>query len=112
LPIGNDEAPRIGDWVLAFGIPSDSILPSRPELFQRSQRVVKFNCQTLVNFRSVISLQTDAAINPGNRVDRLSILKGEAIGLNSAIASETGYYSGYGFADSDFVGEASCGCAD
>jgi len=43
-------------------------------------------------------IQTDAAINPGNSGGPLINLKGEAIGLNSMIASETGYYSGYGFA--------------
>ena len=99
LPIGNDEAARIGDWVLAVGNPlglNFTVTAGIISAKSRGGREVQLPNAGQLSISDFI--QTDAAINPGNSGGPLINVKGEAIGLNSAIASETGYYSGYGFA--------------
>ncbi len=97
LPIGNDETLRIGDWVLAVGNPlgldftvTAGIISAKGRGSEVSPVAGSFNISDFI--------QTDAAINPGNSGGPLINLRGEVIGLNAAIASQTGYYSGYGFA--------------
>ena len=96
--LGNSDGTRIGDWVLAVGNPlgeqftftvTSGIISGKGRRLDALQRG-----------RAAIGdfIQTDAAINPGNSGGPLVNVKGEVIGINSAIASETGYYSGYGFA--------------
>ena len=102
LPVGNDETTRIGDWVLAVGNPlgldftvTAGIISAKGrgrELQQQQQQ------QPGGSFSISDFIQTDAAINPGNSGGPLVNLRGEVIGLNSAIISQTGTYSGYGFA--------------
>jgi serine protease Do len=95
---GNSDNTRIGDWVLAIGNPlgdqftftvTSGIISGKGRRLDGLQRS-----------RAAIGdfIQTDAAINPGNSGGPLVNVRGEVIGINSAIASETGYYSGYGFA--------------
>ncbi|MEP6766834.1 MAG: trypsin-like peptidase domain-containing protein [Gemmatimonadaceae bacterium] len=99
LPIGNDEAARIGDWVLAVGNPLGlDFTVTAGIISAKSRGGREVNLPNSSNISITDFIQTDAAINPGNSGGPLINLKGEAIGLNSAIASETGYYSGYGFA--------------
>lgn len=97
LPIGDDNQARVGDWVLAVGNPLGLEFTVTAGIISAKSRGSE-----LGNGRGGMSvsdfIQTDAAINPGNSGGPLINLKGEAVGLNSMIASETGYFSGYGFA--------------
>ncbi len=95
---GNSDNARIGDWVLAVGNPlgdqftftvTSGIISGKGRRLDGLQR----SRASIGDF-----IQTDAAINPGNSGGPLINVRGEVIGINSAIASETGFYSGYGFA--------------
>jgi serine protease Do len=97
-PFGNSDATRVGEWVLAVGNPLGDNLT-----FTVTSGIVSAKGRTLNlpnrTDRSIADfIQTDAAINPGNSGGPLVNVRGEVVGINSAIASETGFYSGYGFA--------------
>jgi serine protease Do len=99
--LGRSEGVRIGEWVLAIGNPLDLGTTV-------TSGIVSAQGRTLNNLigsaaggsRWAIEdfIQTDAPINPGNSGGPLVNLRGEVVGVNSAIASPTGFYSGYGFA--------------
>ena len=96
--LGNSDGSRIGDWVLAVGNPLGDAFT-----FSVTSGIISGKGRRLDGLqrgRAGISdfIQTDAAINPGNSGGPLVNVRGEVIGINSAIASETGYYAGYGFA--------------
>ncbi|MFI5234802.1 MAG: trypsin-like peptidase domain-containing protein [Gemmatimonadales bacterium] len=99
VSLGNSDDTHVGEWVLAIGNPLGDNLA-----FTVTQGIVSAKGRSLVGLRqggnrSIMDyIQTDAAINPGNSGGPLINVRGEVIGINSAIASETGYYSGYGFA--------------
>jgi serine protease Do len=119
LPIvkmGNSDNVQIGEWVLAVGFPlnlqttvtagivsakarSIGILdqqePTRED-YENYRRTGKITPKTRTAIESYI--QTDAAINPGNSGGALVNASGELVGINSAIASQTGFNEGYGFA--------------
>lgn len=82
---------ELGDWVLAFGNPFDIGTTATQGIISAKQR------QTRLNIRENY-LQTDAAINPGNSGGPLVNLRGEVIGINTAISSRSGGYDGVGFA--------------
>ena len=97
--LGSSAATRIGEWVLAVGNPLGEALA-----FTVTSGIVSAKGRGLNGLpghtdRSIQDfIQTDAAINPGNSGGPLVNVRGEVIGINSAIASETGYNQGYGFA--------------
>jgi serine protease Do len=97
--IGSSQAARIGEWVLAIGNPlglTQTVTAGIVSAKGRSLGIVQETSRSRYAIEDFI--QTDAAINPGNSGGPLVNLRGEVIGVNSVIASRTGYYSGYGFA--------------
>jgi serine protease Do len=98
LAIGDDEKTRIGEWVLAVGNPLGLDFTVTAGIISAKGRGQEINLPNAGNFTISDFIQTDAAINPGNSGGPLINMRGEVIGLNSAIASQTGFYSGYGFA--------------
>ena len=105
LPVGNDESTRIGDWVLAIGNPLGLDFTVTAGIISAKGRGSEIDLPNAGGFTISDFIQTDAAINPGNSGGPLVNLRGEVIGINSAIASQTGFYSGYGFAIPDHAGE-------
>jgi serine protease Do len=93
--IGNSDSIKIGEWVMAVGSPlnfSSTITAGIISALGRNIRIIDSE-YGVENF-----IQTDAVINPGNSGGALINLNGEVIGLNTAIATRTGLYQGYGFA--------------
>ena len=99
VALGTSDDARVGEWVLAIGNPLGEGLT-----FTVTSGIISAQGRALTGLpgRGQGSIQdfiqTDAAINPGNSGGPLVSVRGEVIGINSAIASETGFYSGYGFA--------------
>ncbi|MVM39951.1 Do family serine endopeptidase [Spirosoma sp. HMF3257] len=111
ITLGDSDALKLGEWVLAVGYPLDlestvtaGIVSAKgrrigildQDYAQRQGQQGRTEKQGDTPVEAFI--QTDAAINPGNSGGALVNLRGELVGINSAIASATGYYSGYGFA--------------
>ncbi len=95
--LGDSDNLRIGEWVLAIGNPlnlTSTVTAGIVSALHRSINILRGrNMRSIENF-----IQTDAAINPGNSGGALVNLRGEVIGVNTAIATNTNYYMGYGFA--------------
>ncbi len=98
IALGDDEATRIGDWVLAVGNPLGLDFTVTAGIVSAKGRGDEIRLPNSGGLTVSDFIQTDAAINPGNSGGPLINTRGEVIGLNSAIASNTGFYSGYGFA--------------
>ncbi|MFD2573340.1 Do family serine endopeptidase [Spirosoma soli] len=104
ITLGDSDALKLGEWVLAVGYPLDlestvtaGIVSAKGRGIGILNQNVKQN-DPKADTPIEAFIQTDAAINPGNSGGALVNLRGELVGINSAIASATGYYSGYGFA--------------
>ncbi|HSU15750.1 trypsin-like peptidase domain-containing protein [Longimicrobium sp.] len=97
--LGSSENARIGEWVLAIGNPLDLGTTVTSGIISAKGRGLGIIGQTSGSRWAIEDfIQTDAPINPGNSGGPLVNLRGEVVGVNSAIASRTGFYSGYGFA--------------
>ena len=100
LDFGSSDALEVGEWVLAVGNPFDltstvtagivSAKARNLQLLQPDYRNEVFPVESFI--------QTDAAVNPGHSGGALVNAAGELVGINTAIASETGSYAGYAFA--------------
>src|SRR6202171_3773703 len=100
VSLGNDVTSRIGEWVLAIGNPLGLENTVTAGIISAKGRALPDLMNPNGTNQYAISdlIQTDAAINPGNSGGPLVNSHGEVIGINSAIASPTGYNAGYGFA--------------
>ena len=90
--IGNSDAVQVGDWAIAIGSPFGFQATVTAGIISAKEREVDQSMQ----FQHF--LQTDAAINPGNSGGPLLNIRGEVIGINTAIATQSGGYQGVGFA--------------
>jgi Do/DeqQ family serine protease len=95
VPLVDSDQVKVGEWVLAVGNPFNLNSTVTAGIVSAKSR----NINILRDQYAIESfLQTDAAINPGNSGGALVNLQGGLIGINTAIASPTGAYAGYGFA--------------
>ena len=95
LSFGNSDLAEVGEWVMAIGNPFNLNSTVTAGIISAKGRNIN-----IIDDKSAIEafIQTDAAINPGNSGGALVDLNGDLIGINTAIASPTGTYAGYGFA--------------
>lgn len=98
LLYGNSDEAKIGQWVLAIGYPLNLETTVTAGIISAKARSLGLNKSTKNNSAVESFIQTDAAVNQGNSGGALINTNGQLIGINSAIASPTGYYSGYSYA--------------
>lgn len=95
LPWGDSESLKLGEWVLAVGNPFNLTSTVTAGIVSAKSRSIGIMSGQMP-MESFI--QTDAAVNPGNSGGALVNSRGELVGINTAIASRTGSYTGYSFA--------------
>lgn len=106
VALGNSDSTQIGEWVLAVGYPYSMNTTVTAGIISAKGRSLGIIGRSLSRGPDAAQaptaiesfIQTDAAINPGNSGGALVNMNGELIGINTAIASLTGSYAGYGFA--------------
>ena len=100
LIYGNSDDVKIGQWVLAIGYPLNLETTVTAGIVSAKARSLGLNKDKTGNPGGGVEsfIQTDAAVNMGNSGGALVNTEGKLIGVNSAIASPTGYYSGYSYA--------------
>ena len=100
MAYGNSDLVKVGQWVLAVGNPFNLTSTVTAGIISAKARNINIIENDPLKGQIPIEsyLQTDAAVNPGNSGGALVNTKGELIGINSAIASNTGSYTGYSFA--------------
>lgn len=112
MAVGDSDEVRVGEWILAIGNPgfgastqldftvTAGIISARGRGLQLLQRDLQQDprYRAAANYAIEDFIQTDAVINPGNSGGPMVNLHGQVVGINSAIASTTGVYQGYGFA--------------
>ena len=95
VPLGDSDKLRLGEWVIAIGSPYDL----RSTI---TAGIVSAKGRSMPNYTGEFKIesfiQTDAAVNPGNSGGALVNKSGELVGINTAIYSQTGSYTGYSFA--------------
>ena len=95
LKFSNSDNLKLGEWVLAVGNPFNLTSTVTAGIVSAKCRDIGINPDQM---RIESFIQTDAAVNPGNSGGALVNTHGELVGINTAIASQTGTYSGYSFA--------------
>lgn len=93
LPIGNSDNLKVGEWVIAVGNPYNLNNTVTAGIVSAKARGLGATQGGVESF-----IQTDAAINQGNSGGALVNVQGELVGINAMLYSQTGSYSGYGFA--------------
>lgn len=95
LEFGDSDAAQVGEWVLAVGNPFDLTSTVTAGIISAKSRSIQ-----LLGGNDAIEafIQTDAAVNPGNSGGALVDAQGRLLGINTAIATRTGVFSGYSFA--------------
>ncbi|NPA45276.1 MAG: Do family serine endopeptidase [Chlorobi bacterium] len=97
ITYGNSDDLKIGEWVLAVGNPFNLTSTVTAGIVSAKERNINLLRQKQ-QYAIESFIQTDAAVNPGNSGGALVNTKGELVGINTAIASQTGSYTGYSFA--------------
>ena len=93
LPIGDSDKLKVGEWVIAVGNPYGLNNTVTAGIVSAKARSLYAQQNGVESF-----IQTDAAINPGNSGGALVNTKGELVGINAMLYSQTGSFTGYGFA--------------